>query len=559
MGDRWRSVLTLMPSLTYDESSSAYFVIDALDEHLALLTDLRWRPHPGRARCWWTRSPYLAAPFWAWVDARDEATRAALGPFAWNYVTSFAKGPIPGTGIDAIRLPAGAQPYPFQIAGVQRIMLRKRVMIADQMGLGKSLQALAAINLLRPKRIIIGCPAAAEEHWASQCEQWLVDPRSITILGRGKKGSPDVGVSILPYSRGHRYLEQILRGAPIDYLIMDEVHHLKSEGARRTGIWFGKEALAQAAERVVAITGTPIPNHAGEVYGVLAALAPDTAGAMGREAFKDSYCSTFRGTAKVARKSGGESTVQFEKNETRHEAALNAEMRASGVMVRRLKDDVLPQLPPCHSFLVHLTPTQEIDDLVREEASLFDMLQTKLLTSQELISLQGHIANVRARLGVLKAPKISDFIKSLYEGGETHVVVFMLHTAAIEVIRAAFDDTRVTVRVLSGAMTPTERQAQALLFQRRVGLELVIGQVVAAGEIITLTAARYVVSGELDWTPSRNAQATDRVHRISQTRQVENPIVTFPHAVEERVIRANAAKEISANRVLNENLQKMIT
>ena len=71
-----------MPSLTYDASSGAYFVIDALDEHLALLTELRWRPHPDRARCWWTRSPYLAAPFWAWVDPRDEATRAVTMPAA---------------------------------------------------------------------------------------------------------------------------------------------------------------------------------------------------------------------------------------------------------------------------------------------------------------------------------------------------------------------------------------------------------------------------------------------------------------------------------------------
>jgi SWI/SNF-related matrix-associated actin-dependent regulator of chromatin subfamily A-like protein 1 len=545
-------------ALTYDASSRAYFVLDAPDDQLALLTELRWQPHPGRARCWYTRSPYLAAPFWAWVDPRDEATRTALGLYAWNYASSFAREPLRGTGVDEIRLPAGSQPYPFQLAGIQRVMLRDRILVADQMGLGKTLQALAPINLLRSKRIIIGCPAAAEEHWATQCEMWLVDPRSVSIMGRGKKGSPDVGVSIVPYSRGHNHVKQILAGAPIDYLIMDEAHHLKSDGARRTGPWLAPDGLVAAAARTVAVTGTPIPNHALEIYGLLRALAPAELGGVDREKFKEVYCSTFTGTAKVARKGGGESSVQFEKNSSRNEAALNAELRASGLMIRRMKSDVLEQLPPCHSFLLHLTSNGAIDELVREEASLFDMLETRLLTSQELISLKGHIANVRSRLGVLKAPKISEFLATLFEGGESHVVCFMLHLAAIEEIRKAFEATRVTVRVLTGGMSPRDRQHEANQFQASGGPELVLGQVVAAGEIITLTAARYVVSGELPWVPSLQAQSVDRVHRISQFRQVENPVCTFPHAVEERVIRTLAAKTISASRILDANLQKMI-
>ena len=124
-----------MPSLTYDASSGAFFAFGAPEESFPLLTELRWKPHPD-ARCWWTRSPYLAAPFWSWVDQRDEGTKAALGWAAWNYQTSFAKEPLKGTGIDAIRLPVGSAPYPFQIAGVQRIMLRSRLLLGDDRGTG---------------------------------------------------------------------------------------------------------------------------------------------------------------------------------------------------------------------------------------------------------------------------------------------------------------------------------------------------------------------------------------------------------------------------------------
>lgn len=542
-----------MPSLTYDASSGAYFVLDALDEHLALLTELRWRPHPDRARCWWTRSPYLAAPFWAWVDARDEVTCASLGPFAWNYATSFAREPIQGTGVDAIRLPAGARPYPFQIAGVQRIMLRKRLLLGDDRGTGKTFQSLAAINLLRPRRVLIGCPAFLVDNWAKEAERWLVDPRSITILGRGKKAAPGEGVLILPFSKGHRFADSILAGAPIEYLIADQVEQLKDPDARRSRPWLGEGGLFERAERVVATTGSPIPNNPLEVHGLLAALSPEMR--VSRDAFKESYCSTFRGVAKVATRSGGETAVEFEKNSGKHEAALNAELRASGTMVRRLKVDVLHQLPPKRVFLVHLTPTAAIEELVREEMTLYEQLQAKLLTSQEMISLQGHIANVRARLGLLKAPKIVEYLRWIIEGGETRVVLFMLHLAAIEEVRKSFDGTRVKVRVLSGAQSPRERDDHVTEFQKPGGCEVVIGQIKAAGLGLTMTASRIVVMGEISWTPTDNSEAQDRCWRISQERAVEIPILTWPDAVEERVLRTTAAKEISSAKILDVNLQ----
>ena len=433
-----------MPSFTYDAASGAFFAFDAPDESLSLLTELRWTPHPQQRRCWWTRSPYLAAPFWSWVDQRDEGTRAALGWAAWNYQTSFAKEPLKGTGVDQIRLPAGSTPYPFQIAGVQRILLRNRLLLGDDRGTGKTFQSLAAINLLRPKRIVIGCPAFLVDNWAKECEKWLCDPRPITILGRGKKGAPDVGIAILSFSQGHRFAESLQRGPPIDYLIADQVEQLKSPDARRTQPWLGNKGLFFSAGRVVATTGSPIPNNPLEIHGLLSAISPETT--ISREKFKETYCNTFKGTAKVTSRTGRQSAVEFEKNTGKNEAALNAELRASGTMVRRLKPDVLEQLPPKAKYLVHLTPTADIESLVREEMTLYEMLNSSVLSPQEMIALQGHVSNVRARLGVLKAPKISEYCKWVFSQGETRLVLFMLHLQAIEEIRKSFENTRIKVR-----------------------------------------------------------------------------------------------------------------
>ena len=195
---------------------------------------------------------------------------------------------------------------------------------------------------------------------------------------------------------------------------------------------------------------------------------------------------------------------------------------------------------------------------MQEEASLYEMLETKLMTPQEQISLQGHIANVRARLGLLKAPKISEFLEHRFAAGEHHLVLFMLHLAAIDAVRKSFEGSRVTVRVLTGAESARARNDSVVEFQKNVGYELIIGQMTAAGVGLTMTAASTCVIGESSWVPSVNGQAEDRVHRISQTKNVEILYLTFPHAVEEKVMQSNARKQLSAQRILDDNLQKMV-
>jgi hypothetical protein len=183
------------------------------------------------------------------------------------------------------------------------------------------------------------------------------------------------------------------------------------------------------------------------------------------------------------------------------------------------------------------------------------------MTAQELIALKGHIANVRARLGVLKAPKIAEYAQNLLDSGEDRLVVFMLHREAIEIVRQAFERTDVVVHVLTGSESPKERFARAKSFQDSIGgRQLIIGQVVAAGEGIPMSRSRYAILGEISWTPSKNEQAVFRIDDVTKgERDLCAPILTFPHATEERVIRVNARKALDARTVLDTNLQRMFS
>ena len=158
----------------------------------------------------------------------------------------------------------------------------------------------------------------------------------------------------------------------------------------------------------------------------------------------------------------------------------------------------------------------------------------------------------------MKAPDIAAYCRWIFDSGEDRLVLFMLHLPAIEAVRQAFEGSGVKVHVLTGSVDPGERFNRVKDFQAPGGgKKLVIGQVVAAGEGLTMTAARYCVLGEISWTPGKNDQAADRIHRIGQSRQCDIPILTYPHGADERVIRVNARKAIDAREVLDVNLQNM--
>lgn len=529
----------------------AYFAQRCAPGDAARLLELCWRRHPSGPDVWWTKSPLLAAPLWACVAAEDRATRDALGPWAWNYQTSFVEGPI--AGAEGVRLPEGHTLYPFQVGGVQRALMRPKMLICDQPGLGKSPEALAVLNCVRPARTLIGCPTFLATNWAEECERWCVDAQPIAVLDGAKKAIPERGIVILPYSRGHSFEKQLLAGPPCDLVICDEFHWLKDPSARRSGPWFRPGGLVERARRALLLSGTPMPNNPVELYAPLRVAAPDLLGGMTRDKFQETYCSTVSFDVAVGDRGR---KIEVQKIVGKSREALNAELRAGGAMVRRLKDAVLPQLPPKNLFFVHMRPDAEIEQLVREEADLFEQLQTRILPSTEMMALRGHVANVRRRLGALKAPKIAEYVRSLFDGGEDRVVLFMLHLEAIEIVRRAFERSGIVAHVLTGAEAPSERFARVRDFQAPGGRKLVIGQVTAAGEGLTMTASRFAVLGEISWTPGKNEQAVDRVHRITQTRHVDCPVLTFPHAIEEKVIRVNARKALDARAVLDVDLME---
>lgn len=553
------------PILVYHEPTKSYAVRGlqpttygprgTMDPIVPRLMCLGWREHPENRTCWYTHNPCTAAPFWHLVDGNDLATVQALGPWAYNYASSFATEPLKASGISEIPIRKGEALYGLQIAGIQRGFLRHKTLNADKPGLGKTVQAIGVANLVKPRRIIVGCPAALCEHWARSFNRFGTVSMPIQVLDRPNKTPASEGLVIVPYSRGHTYHEALLKsghGGDGEFVILDECHYLKTIGNRRSTPWWGSHnqkipGIAYLADRVMALSGTPTPNNPFELYPLLHCIGTEALGPMSQARFKERFCvvGEFRGN-EVIRNSA-------------QEDELNTILRASGFMTRRHKEDVLTQLPPKNVYLLHLSPTRKIEDLVRQEVTLYEMASLKLMTAQELMALQGHIMSVRRQLGVEKSPKIAEYLVTLFESDERRVICGMVHLEAIALLEKIMKQYDMDVLTITGSVPVRQRQALVDTFQSASPRPmLLICQMEAGGVGLTMTASRYCVCGEIKWEPSSLEQMIDRVHRITQTRQVEAPVITFPHAVEERVLNKHGRKSISAYNVLDANLMQLM-
>jgi len=381
---------------------------------------------------------------------------------------------------------------PFQHAGVRYVLERRRAFLADEQGLGKTVQALAALEADEAFPAIVVCPASLKLNWEREAERWLPHRTRAVVSGRGTV-APHVDIAILNYEIVEAHLDALRRRRP-RALVVDESHLVKNPRAKRT------RAVRRLADGVVdgglrlALTGTPVMNHPDELISQLRVL--DRLGDFGSGA---RFSQRFR--------SGPGAEERLHWHLRRH------------CFVRRLKRDVLPQLPDKRRTVVPVALTNEHEYRVAER----DVIEWLRSLPLDLETLDAKVAAARRaeRLAQLNALKriaaqgklaaalawIDDFLAS-----EEPLVVFAHHTEIQEAVLARFPDAM----HLLGRDSAAAREETVRAFQDGEGGGLLVCSTHVAGQGITLTRASNVCFLELEWTPAIHDQAEDRVHRIGQ-------------------------------------------
>lgn len=481
--------------LTYDQDAKRFVWTGGFETRMApKLAGFRWDP---TGKIWYTVSATQAAKL---RDQADEAAKAALGEAAGRIEAS--------AQVDAdleIPRPEGLEYLGYQRAGIAYASQRKRTIIADEMGLGKTIQAIGLANLTRPQTILVVCPASLKLNWAKELNRWLVY-------------SPDVTVT--NYERLKHF------DSKVDLLIVDEAHYAKNPKAKRTA---QVRRVADLADRVLFLTGTPFLNRPIEIFNLVNLCD------------KEQFSSWFYFATKYCAAKQTRYGIEFGTPTPEALEELQSRLRET-CMVRRLKANVLTELPPKRRQIIELEPDGKTKGLVNLEKEFFDELGKIRPVGVEFEA----VSALRSALGQAKVEHVLEHVREIWEEVPAKpLVIFTHHVAVAEKIHQALGGVIVT-----GEQSVEQRQEAVEAFQSGEA-NLFVGTIAAAGVGLTLTRSEHLVFVETDWVPANILQAEDRIHRIGQRASVLIQYLVFAESLDSKMLNTFAAKQSVIERGLN--------
>uniref|UniRef100_A0ACB8G2F4 Uncharacterized protein n=1 Tax=Sphaerodactylus townsendi TaxID=933632 RepID=A0ACB8G2F4_9SAUR len=389
-------------------------------------------------------------------------------------------------------------------------------MIADEMGLGKTIQAIAASYYYKNEwPLLIVVPSSLRYPWADEIEKWIPElyPDDIVII-QNKTDTWRIStskVTILGYgllTSDAQILIDTICKQNFKIVIVDESHYMKSRNAARSKILL---PIIQNAVQAILLTGTPALGRPEELFMQLEALCPRKFGTWTEYAKK--YCDArfrFFGRRKQWDCRGASNLDEL------HQLL-------SSVMIRRLKKEVLTQLPPkirqriC--FDLPKTAATELNASLEEWEKL---MRTSHLDSTEsdYVQIMGLITRMFKQTAIAKAGAVKDYIKMLLDNDQVKFLVFAHHLSMLQACTEAVIESKARYIRIDGSVPSAERISLVNQFQKDPDTRVAILSIQAAGQGLTFTAATHVVFAELYWDPGHIKQAEDRAHRIGQCSSV---------------------------------------
>jgi SWI/SNF-related matrix-associated actin-dependent regulator 1 of chromatin subfamily A len=429
-----------------------------------------------------------------------------------------------------IEMPTDAL-YPFQYEAMDKATMG-RVYLGFDPGLGKSRTALEIAQAKNAKRILVICHASGRYVWEREVKKWTNYQVTIVRSVSDLRGS---GVLVLTYGlvsqSGSPYAAAVAMGSKYDVTILDEASALKNAGANRTKMIFGK--MLPQLGYVVPLSGTPAPNHAGELFPVLKALFPkalikNNGTYMSQFEFEECFC-------KVVQKRFGNSTPVRVIEGSKNLGALKERLKP--FMLRVRKEDVLKDLPPVRYDIV---PVAVDLDMARDLPDLSEFADDEALHAYFSGHVgDRHIMRIRQQLGVCKTGPsveyIDDFVTNLPP--KKKVLVFAHHRSAIEHLMVGLADWSPVSIV--GDTTEKERASAITKFLGDPRTRIFVGNIQAAGLGLTLVGPDCDCSDvffvEASYSVGDNVQAAARVHRIGQSEAVVARFLTAHGTIDDRI------------------------
>jgi len=415
--------------------------------------------------------------------------------------------------------------------------------LADDMGLGKTIQVLALLESRRnasqrPSLVVV--PRSLIFNWKEEAARFTPELRVVDSSGsgraRGKDAFNDADLVLTTYGTLRRDITW-LSEIEFDYAILDEAQAIKSASSQAS-----KAARLLRAQHRLALSGTPIENHLGELWSLFEFLNP---GMFGKR--KGTLPELLRPRDEADRRTLARAVRPF--------------------ILRRTKEQVARELPPCVEQTIHceLGEAQRklYDDLRAHYRQLLlarvaaeGMQKSKIYVLEALLRLRQascHPGLIRKDFAKDESAKLESLMSELdVVLSENHkVLVFSQFTSFLSIVRERLDAKSVDYCYLDGKTKARDREVER--FQSADGPSLFLISLKAGGLGLNLTAAEYVFLLDPWWNPAVEAQAIDRAHRIGQQRRVFAYRLVARDTIEEKILALQESKRALADAIIGEN------
>lgn len=419
--------------------------------------------------------------------------------------------------------------------------------LADDMGLGKTVQAIVALSQLMKQKLgcaLIVCPTSLLYNWKEEfakfnpkCKVTVIDGiptnRKKTISQIDKYDAVITSYTLLQKDI-ESYKETLF-----SYVILDEAQHIKNRGTRNA-----KSVKMVRAHHKLILSGTPIENSLDELWSLFDFLMPG-------------FLSSFdRFVEKYVRVSGEEQTKNIE----------YLRKKISPFILRRMKEDVLKDLPPVSENIYHCQLSEVQKELYRSYAQSARDELVKLVERDGFDRVQIHVLATLTRLKQIcchpaifakekaepgdsaKYDMLLELLQTLMEGGHK-TVIFSQYTQMLKIMRADLEQKGIRFCYLDGSTK--NRLDVVKQFNEDPSIYVFLVSLKAGGTGLNLVGADTVIHYDMWWNPAVESQATDRVHRMGQKKSVSAYKLITLNSIEEKIDEMQKRKKGLVKKVVS--------
>jgi IS1 family transposase len=435
----------------------------------------------------------------------------------------------------------------YQKEGVSWLKFLERCgfcgILADEMGLGKTIQALAWLTLeridvrARNKPAIVVCPTSLLENWAEESRRFTPDLKVHVIHGQDRKKALDnldkADIIITSYALLRRDIEHYNR-QEFSVAILDEAQHIKNHSTQNA-----RAAKKLRAVHRLVLTGTPVENGVTDLWSIIDFLMPGYLG----------HHQHFRRAYEMPISAGNAQSQQVQQR---------LRQKVHPFLLRRLKRDVAKELPERIDRVAYCTMTADQRAVYRQllestSRQIVGMVNTQGFTRSRFMILKTltRLRQVCCHLDLLKMPELQSknpsgkldlFMELLDEAmdGGHRVLVFSQFVSMLHIIRNELQKRKTPFCYLDGSTV--HRWDEVQKFNESPDIPLFLISLKAGGTGLNLTGADMVIHFDPWWNPAVEDQATDRAHRIGQSKTVYNVKLITRDSIEEKVLELQKRK-----------------